>query len=373
MEQWQVPARYEEQNGVSGNHHPMSGGVDVNGDKDFQPVMSSTQRPPYQPSHRKSKHMGASAAAFSDHVTSQTYAPNGQDPSAGRGATSQSYPSPDFIVNGGRHSRTNSGEFQPLHPEPDNDSESGAQQGQDNEFWPLRFDLEPNKTWHGTTVPRADHQLDPEPSQSFHSIAAPTQRHHHLLKHRAQLEQEQAWLRQKLNEQEELMALKQAQLTETELLYLRTGEKDYRKAPDVYIRGASVEPPPIQRRVYGALPGMGHSPVSTNFPPEEFDEFGQPRVLTESMHELGLGHMVQVSPSAPHHRTNNHAGHSPVSSTSSSRHGHRGRRSGEREEAMQKGSESPARSSSRNDGRIDGYASLHSAGKRKHRGRCNKD
>ncbi|XP_072020872.1 uncharacterized protein [Amphiura filiformis] len=186
------------------------------------------------------------------------------------------------------------------------------------------------------------------------------------MKQRELLEEEQAWLRQKLTEQEKLLALKQAQLTETELLYLQTGDPNC-NAPSVNMYPYSphgrlgVEPPPVQRQPYGLYPMAEGGVVSTNFPPEEFDEFGQPKLLTESMHGLGLGY---ESSRHSHHEW------SPSSGNSDSRHKrkpHDGRKSSRRKESY---GESNHRVPSRNHGQYDGYASMYSASKskRKHAG-----
>ena len=320
----------------SSNLHPGVSRFDANGDVDFQPALSSTQRPSQHRHHVKS-------------VPGKITMPHPIPSSS----------SPDFLLSG--HSRTASGEFQPLLPDPDVDSESSSPTHHDGfDFKPLQADPKPNR-------PR---------SVINHDNQANQQRQRELLQQRVLLEQEHAWLRQKLSEQEELLALKQAQLTETELLYLKTGDQSgsiSHAYPYLHKhRTLDVNPPPIRRHPYGVLPAAKDDHISTNFPPEEFDELRQSKLLTGSMYELRVGHMAG-------HHSHRSGTWSSASSTSGTprRKGRRRSHDKRKQSHRRKSFDLPERAPSRSESpgyyhhHSDGYASFHSASKskRKHGGR----
>ena len=329
------------------NPHPGLSRFEANGDVDFQPALSSIQRPSQQHHHvetRRREHVGS--GNFSDVP----------------GKITMSHPipsstSPDFLLSG--HSRTASGEFQPLLPDPDVDSESSSPTHHDGfDFRPMQADPKPNRP---KSVVNHDNQAN-------------QQRQQELLQQRVLLEQEHAWLRQKLSEQEELLALKQAQLTETELLYLKTGDQSH-SASHAYPylhkhRTLDVNPPPIQRHPYGVLPAPKDDHISTNFPPEEYDEFGQSKLLTGSMYELRVGHM------GGHHSHRSGTWSSASSTSGTPRHKGRRRSHDKRKQSHRRKSfDTPERPLSRSESpgyqhHSDGYASFHSASKskRKHGG-----
>ncbi|XP_072020871.1 uncharacterized protein [Amphiura filiformis] len=109
-------------NGVTGQNHQLDSlhqhtGSQItdhaNSDFEFEPPMSSTHRPSSHQHHAKSRQR------HREHV-SRLYAMHNQDARVPSSQPASS--SPEFLLSG--HSRTNSGEFQPLLPEPDNDSET---------------------------------------------------------------------------------------------------------------------------------------------------------------------------------------------------------------------------------------------------------
>ncbi|XP_038050990.1 uncharacterized protein LOC119724139 [Patiria miniata] len=219
-------------------------------------------------------------------------------------------------------SRSQSGEFRPLQPELETDFSS---QGSHNspeyvaEFWKhqnstkhTRNTLQANDHGDGIGVNR-NHQGDFHPFQdavarqpTYQTVAE--QRHSLLEKQRHQLHREQAWLRQKLKDQEEMLRRKQSQLELHRVHQLaREQQQDYRLEREWQDYGNGIgqtsdpqanrtdpewEEPNLFNGIRQEAPSGSESDnddvISTNYPPSFANHSPTKHTLENSMRRLDL-------------------------------------------------------------------------------------